>query len=209
MKKLVYLAMAVSLLMSVQSFCFADDFQLIAREISPGFDLGERTVGALFIGKFFDSTSWEELGSFSVILDHDGKNIEVCDEVTELMRFKLIMNFNAGGRLVLVGPVGADPPPVYANWLFDDPACTFDIGCPIIDIEDYYYYVTLLSNPLYLEPCGADGDSEALIATVDQFWVKRKLFGSYGVRYKKGTVAGYLVHTPIISPAIFGIVSLQ
>jgi len=54
-------------------------------------------VGALFVGKFFDQNYTTELGQFSVILDHNGENIEVCGGETELIRFKLIMSFSRGG----------------------------------------------------------------------------------------------------------------
>ena len=53
MKRMAYLILAVGMFVSISSFSYADDdFGLIGRELSPGFDLGGITVGALFVGKF-------------------------------------------------------------------------------------------------------------------------------------------------------------
>lgn len=122
MKKIAHLILAVSLVMLFSSFAYANglqSFQLIGREIFPGFDLGNKRVGAVFLGKFFDEY-WTEVGRFSVILDNDGQNIEICEGETELLRFSLIMNFRTGARLVLVGPTDDD---VFARWDWNDPAC--------------------------------------------------------------------------------------
>jgi hypothetical protein len=142
MKKIAHLILAVSLVLSFSSFVYADEypnqFRLIGREVSPGFDLGNITVGALFIGEFFylDSNgNWNKKGRFGLILDHDGKNIEGCNEVTRLIRSKLIMNFYDGGRLVLVGPIPSDRP-VDAQWDYDDPDCLTG-DCILLDYTHY------------------------------------------------------------------------
>ena len=130
MKKVAYLILAFSLVMLFSSFAYANglqSFQLIGREIFPGFDLGNRRVGAVFIGKFFDE-DWAEVGRFSVILDNDGENIEICEGETELLRFSLIMSFSEGARLVLVGPTDDE---VFALWDWNDPACLTG-NCPLI-----------------------------------------------------------------------------
>lgn len=133
--------------------------------------------------------------------------IEACAQSTRLLGFKLIMNFYTGARLVLVKPGDVM---VDAAWSWDDPGCLGG-NCPIIDAEDYLYYLDLFDLDPLTEPnpveCHLDGDDFALIAEVPAFGLRRQWFGSYGTRFRRGLVSGYLVHTPIISPAIFG--SLQ
>jgi hypothetical protein len=215
MKKAILLIVAVSLVFSIISVIYADDaltVQMIGREIYAGKETADGTNrGALFIGKFFNSNFTAELGRFTVILDHDNLDVEVCGGRTELQRFKLIMNFNTGARLVLVKPRGVT---VDAAWLWDDPEC-LEGNCPIIDAEDYLYYLVLLDlfdldSPaaLNLVDCYSGSDNVALIAQVPIFRVQRQWFGSYGTRFTRGSVSGYLVHTPIISPAIFGTLQL-
>lgn len=205
MKKVAYFIFAVSLVMSFSTFVYAEDFELIGREISPGIDLGYKTVGALFIGKFFDGGFGSELGRFTVVLDHGGNNIEQCGLSTELLRFKLIMNFNSGARLVLLGPTEGD---VFAYWGYNDPDPNCEDGnCPIIDADDYLYYFDLFRTDVEaLSVCSSDN---AYIAEVSEFDVKRQWLGSYRTPFNSGTVSGYLVHTPIISPAIFGSLTLN
>jgi hypothetical protein len=205
MKKLAHLILAVSLAISFASFANADDFELIGREISPGIDVGARTVGALFVGKFFDSRFSTELGRFTVTLDHNQGGIEECGGETRLLRFKLIMNFNSGARLVLLGPTDGD---VSASWDWNDPACE-DGNCPLIGETDYAHYLDLFDsfepNPIACQESGS-----AFIAAVDSFGLAKQRFGSYGTAFKSGSVSnGYLVHTPIISPAIFGSLTLS
>ena len=114
------------------------------------------------------------------------------------------MNFNTGGRLVLLGPIGAD---VSALWKWNDPECEMG-NCPLIDGEDYAYYISLF-KPEEPNPVACEEDGNAFIAEVPGFYVVKQRFGSYGTEFKGGSVIGRLVHTPIISPAIFGTVYLS
>ena len=201
MKKIAHLVLAASLVILFSSFAYANGlqpFQLIGREVFPGIDLGDKRVGALFIGKFFDE-DWTEIGRFSVILDNDGENIEICEGETELIRFNLIMNFHNGARLALVGPRDGV---VNAYWGWNDPACSTG-NCPLIS---YAYYVDLFDVGTGLIPCTG---TDSFIAEVPLFGIARQRFGSYGTTFTGGSVSGWLVHTPIISPAIFGTVLLN
>ena len=72
MKKIICLAMVVSLIELFPAFLCADNnqaYQLIGREISAGTDLGDITVGAQFIGKIFDGF-WTEQGRFHKQNEH-------------------------------------------------------------------------------------------------------------------------------------------
>ena len=115
----------------------------------------------MFIGKFFDE-DWTEVGRFSVILDNDGENIEICEGETELLRFSLIMNFRTGARLVLVGPTDDD---VIARWDWNDPACLTG-NCPLIS---YAYYVDLFDVGTGLTPCTG---TDSFIAEVPLIWYR-------------------------------------
>jgi hypothetical protein len=207
MKKIAYLILAVSLVMSFSSFVYADGLQpyrVIGREISPGIDLGDRTVGALFVGKFFNSSFSSEMGRFTLTLDHDGSGIEECGGRTQLLRFKLVMNFNSGARLVLLGPTDGE---VSAEWNLNDPDPNCQYGnCPLIDAEDYNRYISILILGEDPNPVDCEDGGNAFIAVVPGFGIKRQRFGSYGPSFTEGSVSGYLVHTPIISPALFGTV---
>jgi hypothetical protein len=198
----MFLILALGFVFSFSPFVNAADYQLIGREIFPGVDRGDRVVGALFIGKVFDVDSWTELGKFKIILDNDGNNVETCRGITELLRFKLIMSFNNGSRLVLVGPTSE----TFAYWDWDDLDCP-DGNCIL---TDYSYYIDLFDplepNPIECDDNTISNPDLSFIAEVEEFGVKRQWFGSYGVKFKKGLISGYLVHTPIVSPAIFGIV---
>jgi hypothetical protein len=208
MKKIAYLILAAVMVMSFSSFVFADDFQVLGREIYPGTNVGDRVVGALFVGKFYDGGFANERGRFSIILDNDGQDVELCEGRTELLRFKLIMNFDSGARLVLVGPIGGD---VYAEWDWDTLLCPSG-NCPLTDYTDYITLFTMADPETALLPCAAEGaepTGKSFIAEVPQFDVSKQFFGSYGTRYRRGTVSGWLVHTPIVSPAIFGTVSVS
>lgn len=201
MKKVTLIFIAIVLVFTFSSAVCADNFQVIGREISPGFDLGGITVGALFIGKFFDQY-WNERGRFTLSLAHNGEFIEECGKDTILLGFKLIMNFNTGARLVLVGPDS----PIAASWDLDDPECT-EGDCPLTDYADYWTLVYEDGLP----DCDDDNyKSDSYIAEVPVFDVYRRRFGSYGVpSYSHGVVSGYLIHTPIVSPAIFGIIEFD
>lgn len=202
MKTWVHLILVVSLMLFFSSVTYADDqvVQLIGREIYAGRQMADGTVrGAFFVGKFFSDNFSTELGRFTVILDHDNVGIEECGGETELRRFKLIMNFHSGARLVLLGP-GREDGEVKAQWIYNDPGCP-DGNCPLIS---YGYYIGLFESG-DLSGCGGGGNS--FIAGVPEFGLRRQWFGSYGTSFIGGLVSGYLVHTPIISPAIFG--SLQ
>jgi len=203
MKRFTYLILAISLVMLFSSSVYADDFEVIGREIFPGINLGERTVGALFVGKFFDSSSANERGRFTLTLDHNGEGVEACGGETRLIRFKLIMNFNTGARLVLLGPTDG---PVNAYWDWNDPTCE-NGNCPLIDGADYIHYIALF-GPLAPNPVPCAG-ADAFIAEVPVFDIARQRFGSYGTGFSGGSVSGHLVHTPILSPAIFGSLALN
>jgi hypothetical protein len=202
MRKIACLFLVFGLAISFSSIGSADEFQIIGREISAGMTLANETVGAVFVGKFY-SADWAPLGRFALTLDHDGQYIEACGFQTQLLRFKLVMNFDTGARLVLLGPEGI----AYANWDWDDPDCQAG-NCPLIKYMDYEHYIELFTpaEPPNLIPCTGP---DAFIAEVTAFDVERQRFGSYGVSYKTGTVNGFLVHTPIVSPAIFGTLSLN
>lgn len=204
MKTLVHLILVVSLMLSFSSVTYADDqvVQLIGREIYAGREMADGTVrGALFVGKFFSEDFGTELGRFTVILDHNNVGIEECGGETKLRRFKLILNFHSGARLVLLGPRSEDGV-VKAQWVYNDPGCP-DGNCPLIN---YGYYIGLFdSDDLY--SCGEGGNS--FIAGVPEFGLRRQWLGSYGTSFIGGLVSGYLVHTPIISPAIFGSLQLR
>lgn len=203
MKKLLHVILAASMIVTFSSVAHADDFEMIGREISPGINFGDRTVGALFIGKFFDAGFSGELGRFTLILDHNRVGIEECGGSTQLLRFKLIMNFNSGARLVLRGPVDGD---VSAYWDWNDPTCVGG-GCPMISGADYLHYIVLFASAAP-HPVACVDSGNAFIAEVQDFGVRRQRFGSYGTGFTGGSVNGHLVHTPIFSPAIFGSLTL-
>jgi hypothetical protein len=203
MKKHLHLLLTACVILSFSAVVRADDFEMIGREISPGINFGDRTVGALFIGKFFDPAFSSQLGRFTLILDHSGTGIEECGGDTQLLRFKLIMNFDSGARLVLLGPVNGD---VSAYWDWNDPDCAGG-GCPLISGADYLSYIVLFS-PAAPNPIACLSGGNAFIAEVPDFGVRRRRFGSYGTSYTGGWVNGHLVHTPIFSPAIFGSLTL-
>lgn len=191
--------MTAGIFIVLSTFAFADDFELIGREISAGIDLGDRTVGAIFVGKFFDSSYSSELGRFTVILDHDGSGIEECGGSTQLLRIMLTMNFDTGARLVLLGPVDGD---VHAYWDWNDPDCVAG-GCPLFNGADYLHDIVLFS-PVPPDPVACPEGGNAFIADVQAFGVRRLRFGSYGTDFSGGSLSGHLVHTPILIPAIFG-----
>jgi hypothetical protein len=207
MKKIAHLILVVIFLMSFSSIVYAVDpvpHPIIVREISPGFDFGERTVGALFIGKFFNE-EWTELGNATVVLDHNGQGIEICGGATELIKAKIILSFHAGGRLVLVGPSDG---PVNAFWAWNDPVCEAG-NCPLIDDTDYAYYVDLFDPLTISEPIDCVVGSNSYIADVPEFDLAKQRFGSYWTTFNGGSVLGWLVHTPFISPALFGTLYLN
>lgn len=213
MKKGTFLIVTLSLVLSLPSIIYADGelmVQMIGREIYAGREMADGTIrGALFVGKFFNDNVTAELGRFTVILDHNNVGVEECGRDTELLRFKLIMNFHSGARLVLLGPKREDGV-VNAEWDWDDPECLGG-NCPIIDAEDYLHYLDLFDPFTVPNPveCHLDGDGFALIAEVQTFSLRRQWFGSYGTRFTQGSLSGRLVHTPIISPAIFGSLQLR
>ena len=51
--------------------------------------------------------------------------------------------------------------------------------------------------------------TDSVSAKVPIFGLARQRFGSYGTSFSGGSVGGYLVYTPIVSPAIFGTVFLD
>lgn len=94
-----------------------------------------------------------------------------------------------------------------ADWFWDDPYYP-DRGVFLIDYNSY-----IQNNLSKLVACNDEisggNDSRSFIASVESFVVTREKLGSYGLRnYRTGEVEGLLVHTPFISPAIFGTVTL-
>ena len=195
----------------ISSLSFADSFILKGREISAGKPTSEGVEGALFVGNFFNERG-KVKGYFILTLDHSNELIEICNpdptapEGTELIKFKLVMKFNYGGRIVLVGPKDEDKP-IKAVWAFDDPDHP-DGNWPLLGYADYIDP----SNP-GLVKCddsllGGDPDV-AYVAQVERFNVAKQWWGSYLTPYREGTVSGFLDHTPIISPAIVGVITLE
>ena len=206
MKKFMSIVIVICMALSVSSSVYADDpenvYTIKLREWFPGIDTGEITIGALASGNFFDSAG-NNAGWVNISWSHNGVGIEECEATTTLIRIRIVMNFFGGGRLVLVGPADGI---VGAYWGFDDPACP-DGNCPLIG---YSNFLDPTTNPDDLLSCDEEGSdpATAFIAQVPSFQVVRQWFGSYGTRFRGGFVSGFLVHTPIVSPAVVGEVVL-
>jgi hypothetical protein len=106
---------------------------------------------------------------------------------------------------VLVGPADGT---VSANWDYDDPdPDCYDGNCPILSYADFLDPNLVPDDDL--EACDEVGDDEAAyIAEVPEFQVVRQWIGSYGTRFRGGWLHGFLNHTPIISPAVVGEITL-
>ena len=133
MNKSFRIIILVCLALFISSITYADPVYLYGREISPGNPTPDGGVaGATFVGNFFNhpvDEGGDIAGYFTLMLNHNAIGIEGCEPLnqeqqTQLLGFKLVMNFFPFGRLVLVGP-REDPmiEPVYANWYYDDPLC--------------------------------------------------------------------------------------
>jgi hypothetical protein len=203
MKKLVYIFIAVCMAISVSSTVYSIEegrvFTIKLREWFPGIKTGGMTVGALASGNFFDSDG-NNAGWVNISWNHDGIGIEECGKTTTLIRIKIVMNFYDGGRLVLVGPADGT---VGAYWGYDDPEqeC-YDGNCPIFSYSDFLDPNLIPADAL--ESCTVGNPNAAYIAQVPEFPVVRQWFGSYGTRFRRGHVKGFLDHTPIVSPAVVG-----
>ena len=208
MKKSLRNIILVFLALFISSIAYAQPFYLKGREIYQGYPTSYGVAGATFIGNFFDSpdgVAGDSAGYFTLILGHNANGVELCREQTELISFKLIMNFFPSGRLVLVGPTGG---PVYANWDYDDPDCV-NGNCPLIGYADFLDPdATLIGCDVTSDPYNDNDTASAYIASVPDFHVVKQWFGSWGTPFSGGSVYGLLVHTPIVSPAIVGVVNL-
>lgn len=207
MKKFIPIAIVICLAISVPTTVYADDsenvFTIMLREWFPGFEIGGVTVGALASGNFFDSEGNND-GWVNISWTHDGLGIEECGETTELIRIKIVMNFYDGGRLVLVGPADGT---AGAYWGYDDPdpAC-YDGNCPILSYSDFLDPNLIPGDDL--ASCEVGNPEAAYIAHIPEFLVTRQRFGSYGTSFHGGYVHGLLDHTPIVSPAVIGEITL-
>lgn len=219
MKKIVFIILAVCMVISVASSAFASKaFTIELREWFPGINTGDITIGAMASGNIF--FKGKNVGYVNIAWSHNGEGIEVCEGKTTLLSIRIEINFNDGGRLVLVGPFYDDesePEPVTANWDFDDPSCP-DGNCPLLGYTNYLdpdivrLYPTL--DPYdKLEPCETEGDPyAAYIAQILSFEVvvvRQRIGSRFRTSYSGGEVFGFLDHRPIISPAVIGEISLH
>jgi hypothetical protein len=178
-------------------------------------------AGATFVGNIFNNPNDEaddSVGLFTLILGHNGSGVEECGGQTQLLNFKLVMNFFPFGRLVLVGPT---EDPVYASWDYDDPSCV-NGNCILLGYANFLDPDTTLPPDPDTDLIDCDADTSdtgtvndvnaAYIAEVESFDVVKQRFGSWGPPSRGvigGSVSGFLDHTPYISPAIVGIVDLD
>ena len=213
MKKSLSIIIWVCLALFISSTTYATEiYYLKGREISAGHSTSDGVAGATFVGNIFNNPSDEagdSVGLFTLILGHNGSGIEVCGEPTQLISFKLVMNFFPFGRLVLVKPTDV---PASASWVWDDPSCV-NGNCILLGYE--YFLDPVTPDPPLID-CDDesydDNDPEAAyIAEVEPFSVVKQRFGSWGPLSRgvtEGLVSGFLDHTPYISPAIVGVVDL-
>ena len=168
------------------------EWKLVGREYFPGILIGGTTVGAAFAGqvKNFEGAT---VGRFNVNTDHQGGPIEACGATNTLVRFKITMNFFDGRRLVMVMPPGETAD---AYWGYDDAGCpNGGFNCEIRSIES-----------IALCDCSDVGDENvSLIANVESIPVKKRRIGSWGFDdISEGVIEGWLIHTPLIIPAVLG-----
>lgn len=197
----VFLALALAILPLSTGHANGTAYQLIGRELSPGIESGGAFYGALFLGKIFDG-EFNEAGYFSVLLNRLDQGVEECGEATPILSLRLVMNFHNRSRLVMV----MDQNAAAALWDYDDPVCPD--GCVLSSYVFYLTYLQALGGQS--ANCETIGDPEvSLIAEVPQIILKKQRFGSWGVRGVTGaTISGWLVHTPLVIPAVFGTVVL-
>ena len=207
MKKLLFLMFTAVILISFSSVSYAGGttYQLLGRELSPGIKIGDVYKGALFLGKIYDEFDVEEgseVGYFTVLLNRVDEGVEICGETTTVLKFRLVLNFYDNRRLVLV----MDQPDALAIWDYDDPLCPD--GCVFPGFEYYLEYLPSLIGAV--PNCGDDGNDVSLIAAVPKIELKKQRWGSWGVGgISGGTVEGWLVHTPLIFPAVLGTVEIE
>jgi len=212
MKKTLRIIIFVCLALFISSITCAETFYLKGREISEGHPTSYGIAGATFVGNFFNNPGDEagdSAGYFTLILGHDANGIEECGEQTQLISFKLVMNFFPFGRLVLVGPTDS---PVFASWVWDDPLCV-NSNCILLGYANFLDPVIPDPPLIGCDESYDDNDLEAAyIAEVGTFHVVKQRFGSWGPPSRGvigGLVSGFLDHTPYISPAIVGVVDLD
>jgi hypothetical protein len=208
MKKTFFALMATAMIVLLASLSYAggNPFQLVGRELFKGIQYGDVYYGALFMGKILDQTYSKEVGDFSVTLNRVDEGVEQCGGETRILQFKLVMHFDNGNRLVLV----LNDDNAVAAWDYDDPFCSGECI-----FRGYLAYIDLLledtDNPFGF--CSGEG---ALIAKVESegdpiSLRKRRLGSSLRGLARKTTRAklnGWLVHTPLVVPAVFGTVVL-
>ena len=201
---LILLALAMFSIPAAVSHANDTMYNLVGRELSPGIKSGGVYYGALFLGEIFDAEYTRKVGYFSVLLNREDEGVEECGETTTIINVKLIMNFNNGSRLVLV--LNQDEEAM-AEWDYDDPACPG--GCLFPGYATYIFDV-LPDLEEMGQNCGDDGDDISLIAKVPDMTLTKQRFGSWGIRGVSGaTLNGWLVHTPLLIPAVFGTVTIQ
>lgn len=220
MKKKVCILFAIGIVLSVSTSVYAIDnvFTIMLREWFPGIENGGVTEGALASGNIFDSDG-DNVGWVNISWSHNGLDIEACGQTTTLLRLKLVMNFNDGGRLVLVGPANG---PVGAYWGYDDPlhpdGNILLMGYsrfldPDTDTDNIVPNVDPPGDMVLCDDTIFGGDpNAAYIAQVPRFQVVRQRVGSYGVygrSFRWGDVHGFLDHRPFVSPAVVGKVILH
>jgi hypothetical protein len=198
---------AAVILISFSSISYAGGtmYQLVGRELSPGYKVGDVYKGALFIGKIydeFDVGEANEVGYFTILLDRVDEGVEICGETTTVLSFRLVLNFYDSRRLILT----MDQQYAEALWDYDDPTCPD--GCIFPGYDYYLEYLSFLEGA---EPnCADDGNDISLIAKVPDIVLKKQRWGSWGVRgISGGIVNGWLVHTPLLFPAVFGTVEIE
>jgi len=211
MKKTFFVLLVAVMFILPASASYAGDktLHLVGRELSAGIQIGDVYYAALFLGKIYDARYSRDLGDFSVTLNRVDEGVEQCGQDTRILQFKLKMYFNDGSRLVLV----LDEPDAVASWDYDDPFCPD--GCIF---PGYYAYIAALEteeNPF--PSCTLDTDDVALIANVgsefDPIVLRKQWLGSSWSGLARNArwaeLNGWLVHTPLIVPAVFGTVVLH
>lgn len=209
MKKIFFTlsATAMIILLASSSYANGNSFQLVGRELFKGIQYGDVYYGALFMGKILDATYTEEVGDFSVTLNRVNEGVEMCGEDTRVLQFKLVMNFDDGSRLVLV----LDDDSAAAAWDYSDPFC--DGKCIFRGYPAYIYLLKNFANPFP----GCSGE-DALIAKMESdggnpVLLRKQWLGSSLRGFVRGVngaeLSGWLVHTPLVVPAVFGTVVLD
>lgn len=209
MKKILFTlsATAMIILLAASSYANGNSFQLVGRELFKGIQYGDVYYGALFMGKILNATYTEEVGDFSVTLNRVNEGVEMCGEDTHVLQFKLVMNFNDGSRLVLV----LDDGDAVAAWDYGDPFC--DKKCIF---RGYSAYIDLLEESS--DPFPGCSAPDALIAKMESddggpVLLRKQWLGSSLRGFVRGVnhaeLSGWLVHTPLVVPAVFGTVVLD